>query len=330
MRSIVSKATEQELLNAMKRSLGEVLDCILDPDITDIEYNTTSNKVFLDGVSGRQIADFGYDEMRAESFVHTVASYHGIEINEDNPTLSVILPAELNKCRLQANVHPVTRGVSIVLRKPGALYPIDDYVNEPVKELIKQALLNRNNILLAGATGSGKTSFLNSILALLNNLLPQERLNILEDTHEVQCSHANCEFLFTSKDRKGQEIISMADNVKNALRNNPDRIIAGEVRDQQSARAILNAWETGHEGGLCTFHASGARQGFDRYFHLSNFSWNNAGHHQFVASAIDYIFFLKKRENKRAVREVVSVDFDRQTGQEQFTQEYLEKQPDNH
>lgn len=322
MQQIVSQTTKDELIEAMKRSLGDVLDFILDPNITDIEYNTTSDNVFLNGTNGRQIADFQYDNSRAESFVHTVASYHGIEINQENPTLSVILPPELNKCRLQANVGPITRGVSIVLRKPGALYPLEDYVIKSVKELIRKALLRRDNILLAGSTGAGKTSFLNSILVELSELCPTDRLNILEDTHEVQCSHRNHEFLFTITDRKGNEVISMADNVKNALRNNPDRIIAGEVRDQQSARAILNAWETGHEGGLCTFHASGARQGFDRYFHLADFHWENGGHHRFVASGIDYIFYLEKKNGQRKVEEVISVGFDRDTGREVFTREY--------
>jgi len=324
MEEIFSQATRNELISSMKRSAGRLLDYIMDPDITDIEYNSTSGHIFLDGKNGRKYIANSYENGKAESFVHSVASYHGVEINEDHPILSVMLPPELNGCRLQANVGPVTEGVSIVLRKPGDLYPIDDYVNGRVKDLIEQALLSRANIMLAGATGAGKTSFLNSILVLLNELLPRERMLILEDTHEVRCSHKNREFLFTVTDRSGNEVISMANNVKNALRMNPDRLVAGEVRDRRAARAVLEAWETGHGGGLCTFHASGGRQGFDRYFHLADFRWDNAGHHQRVSSAIDYIFFLSKEDNNRAVREVISVGFDRQTGREQFQQEYSE------
>jgi type IV secretion system protein VirB11 len=323
MEHITSIETRKELIATIKRSLAEVLGLIDSPAVTDIEYNTTSNRVFYDGKHGRQKSDFCYPPERARSFLNGVATYHGVEINEASPILSVRLPAELHECRLQANIAPVTDGVSFALRKPGALYPISDYVNGQVKRMLHEALRTRKNILLAGSTGAGKTSFLNSVLHELKDIAPGDRLNILEDTHEVQCDFSNHEFYATAKDRNGNEVLSMGQLVKNSMRMNPDRIIIGEVRDK-AAYHVLEAWYTGHEGGLCTLHAGGAIDGFDRFFDLTGMPLNKRNIRK-AARAIDYVFFLSKQGGQRAVREVAKVFYDRQAQREDFEMIYRQQ-----
>jgi len=326
----ISETTKDELIGSMKRALGEVLPMIDNDAITDIEYNSTSDRVFIDGSKGREKSDFCYPGGRAQRFVNTVASYHGLEINEDHPTLSVRLPDELGGCRLQANTKPITDGVSIVLRKPGSLYPIDDYFGDqgkaiPVREdqreitefnsakkLLMYALRTRKNILFAGSTGAGKTSFLNSVLAELKAIHPDDRLVILEDTHELQCTFDNHEFLKMHEGKRSGANVSMSDLVKNSLRMNPDRIILGEVRGPE-AYDVLEAWDTGHEGGFCTYHAPNAVQGFWRFFRLTEMKYNKSNYH-FASTAIDFIFFLSKVRGHRAIREVASVSYDYQKG----------------
>src|SRR5699024_9328625 len=153
-----------------------------------------SDRVFIDGSKGREKSDFCYPGGRAQRFVNTVASYHGLEINEDHPPLSVRLPDELGGCRLQANTQPITDGLTIVLRRPGSLHLIDDYFGDqgkasPVREdqreitefnsakkLLRYALRTRKNILFAGSTGAGKSSFLNSVLAELKARSEERRV----------------------------------------------------------------------------------------------------------------------------------------------------------
>ncbi|SHG54520.1 type IV secretion system protein VirB11 [Fodinibius roseus] len=326
MKYNVSEKTQDELIGSMKRALGNIWPMVQNDGITDIEYNTTSNKVFIDGKDGREESDFFYPNNKAQRFINTVASFHGVEINEDHPTLSVRLPNKLGGCRLQANMKPVTDGISIVLRKPGDLYPIDDYFGkggvaipderkisdinelETAKQLLMYALKMRKNILFAGSTGAGKTSFLNSVLSELKKIHPTDRLIILEDTHELQCTFDNHEFLKTHQGKRAGASVSMSDLVENSLRMNPDRIILGEVRGIE-AYDVLNAWDTGHEGGFCTYHAPDATQGFWRFFRLTGMKRNKSNYH-FAASAIDYIFFLSKVRGHRAIREVAAVSYD--------------------
>src|SRR5699024_3667719 len=326
MKYNVSEKTQDELIGSMKRSLGPVWDMIKDDSITDIEYNTTSNKVFIDGKEGRGKSNFLFPNSKAQSFINKVASYHGVEINKDHPTLSVRLPNELGGCRLQANTKPITDGVSIVLRKQGDLYPIDDYfgkggvvipdekgisdINElgSAKQLLMYALQMRKNILFAGSTGAGKTSFLNSVLSELRKIHPADRLIILEDTHELQCTFDNHEFLKTHRGKRAGASVSRSDLVENSLRMNPDRIILVEASGIVACD-VLNAWDTGHGGGFCTYHASDATPRFWRFFRLTGMKRNKSNYH-FAATAIDYIFFLSKVHGHRAIREVVTVSYD--------------------
>lgn len=313
----------------MINSLGDVMDLISAPDITDIEYNSTSDYVFTDGTMGRKKRTLDFSSAKAQSFLNAVSSFHDYVFNSDHPVLSVKLPDELSNCRLQAYMPPVTNDTSIILRKPGSIFPITDYTNinqhapavgggmpksihssSDIVDLLSWFISNRKNILICGSTGAGKTSFLNALLSLMGDLCPNDRINVLEDTHEVQCDMINCEYLFKVDDRQGESVITMSDCVNFSLRNNPDRLIVGEVRAEEAAYAVLKAWDTGHEGGLCTFHAGGALKGYSRFYRMAGLDWKNPLDQQFAAGAMDLILFLSKIEGTRAIREIVSVSYD--------------------
>lgn len=306
-------SSKEEYLHGMRRYLQGIAELIEDPNVTDIEYNTTSQSVFIDGAGGRRSAGFSYGQKAARNFVNLAAAYYDTVINEASPVLSVRLPDELGRCRLQAYVPPVSRGVRFTLRKPGKVFPLSDYVDGPTGELIRKALLEKKNFLLAGSTGAGKTSCLNAIIAELTELCPDDRLVILEDTPEIQCNQPNHDYLDVVRDSKGNQIISMADNVKNALRDNPKWIILGEVRDD-AARSVLTAWRTGHYG-FCTFHASGADKGFWQFFSLAKLEYSNRLDQVTTAGAIDYILYLSKENGERRVRQIVSPWYDHSAGE---------------
>src|SRR5204863_507423 len=104
-------------------------------------------------------------------------------------------------------------------------------------------------ILIAGGTNTGKTTLANALLKEITDLFPTERLVILEDTVELQCVAPDHLALRTSP------TVTLAHLVKSALRTSPTRIVVGEVRGSE-ALDLLDAWATGHPGGVATVHAS--------------------------------------------------------------------------
>ncbi len=127
-------------------------------------------------------------------------------------------------------------------------------------EFIRQAILNRKNIVISGGTSSGKTTFLN---ACLRHIPMEERLIILEDTREVQTPHQNQVNLLASKGDQGLAKVSMQDLVQCCLRLRPDRIIMGEIRGKEILD-FVSACSTGHEGSITSIHANNPRVAFMR------------------------------------------------------------------
>ena len=121
------------------------------------------------------------------------------------------------------------------------------------RDLLRGALRDRQNSVICGGTGSGKTTLANALLKeAVEPGGPAERFVILEDTVELQCAAANHIQLRTT------DSVDLTRLVRATMRLRPDRIIVGEVRGRE-ALALLKAWNTGHPGGLTTVHANGAR-----------------------------------------------------------------------
>lgn len=116
---------------------------------------------------------------------------------------------------------------------------------------IAAAVRSRLNLVVAGGTASGKTTFLNACGSALDG---DERIVTIEDTPELQVPIPNWVQLVTREASEGVEAVTMADLVRHALRMKPDRIWLGEARGPEMA-AILTAANTGHEGVMFTVHA---------------------------------------------------------------------------
>ena len=137
------------------------------------------------------------------------------------------------------------------------------------KDAIEKAIAERKNILIIGGTGTGKTTFLNAILAAISRITPRHRIISLEDMPELQCASEDYSPMFTMQDTEDTKIkYDMTQLLADCMRRSPDRIIVGEVRTG-AAYTMLKAWNTGHPGGVCTVHANGAFEGLSRIETLS-------------------------------------------------------------
>jgi type IV secretion system protein VirB11 len=156
------------------------------------------------------------------------------------------------------------------------------------------------NIVVAGGVGSGKTTLINSLLAKAVELCRGERVVILEDTREIQCAAPNKVQLQLS------EGVDMRQLVKHALRQRPDRIIVGEVRDG-AALDMLKAWNTGHPGGFCSIHANSAIAALPRIEQLV--AEAAAGDQRTtIADAVNVIIPITRTENGgRKISELIEV-----------------------
>ena len=120
------------------------------------------------------------------------------------------------------------------------------------------AIAARKNVLIAGATGAGKTTLLNACLGEMERIAPETRLLVIEDTPEIRSPFRNSVALRTS------DGVTMDRLLVSALRQAPDRIVVGEVREGSVLLTLVKAWNTGHPGGLVTLHANSADEVIDR------------------------------------------------------------------
>lgn len=309
-------------IKIMIKQLGEAYDLMKDENLTNIEINSREGKVFKDGVGGREYTGIKLSAERRKAFLSAAASYYGATIDKESPSLSMTLPQELCSCRLEGEVWPIVKGgPSITLRKPSnKVFPITDYASHQQIDLIKKAIENRENILIAGSTDSGKTSLLKSILHLYKGICPKERMITIEDTEELVPVLENTDSLFTKPHIKAPngDPMDMRYMVKKSLRKNPDRLIIGEIRDS-AAFSVIDGWDSDHDGGVCSFHASGAENGFHRFMELAGMDISNANDVRKASMNINYVFYINKNlEGERKIEEIVKVSFDSRNYQPVF------------
>jgi type IV secretion system protein VirB11 len=128
------------------------------------------------------------------------------------------------------------------------------------REFLELAVRTRRNILISGATGSGKTTLSKALIAAIP---PHERLITIEDTIELVIPHQNCVRLLYAKDRQGVAKIGPRELLESSLRMRPDRILLQELRDA-SAFFYLRNVNTGHPGSITTVHANSAALAFEQ------------------------------------------------------------------
>jgi type IV secretion system protein VirB11 len=237
-----------------------------------------------------------------ERIVRLVASHVRVEVHAGNPIVSAELPEGGE--RFEGILPPVAAAPCFSIRKPAAkVYTLTDYIDDRIilplqADLLRQAVVARRNILIAGGTSSGKTTLANALLAEIAGL--DQRVILLEDTRELHCAAPDCVALRTK-----QGIVSLADLVRSTLRLRPDRIVIGEVRGGE-ALDLLKAWNTGHPGGIATVHANSARAALYRLEQLIQEAVAVVPR-RLIAEAIDLVVFIQGRGKGRRVETIAEV-----------------------
>ena len=287
----MSKATEEVTrrnLSKLRREMGDTIrQAMDDPTVVEVMLNPDGS-VWTDrlGKGMQYLCDMS--EVQALQMLGTIAHMLGTTINQHNPKVEGELPGDGS--RVEGVIPPVVAHPSFNLRKKAsAVFSLDQYVQSGRAlasdvEIIRDAVRKRQNILVVGGTGTGKTTFVNAILNEIHLLTPSHRLLILEDTAELQCSADNFVAMRTNDE------ISMQDLLKITMRQRPDRIIVGEVRGKE-ALDMIKAWNTGHPGGVCTVHANDARAGLLRIEQLIS-EVSEAPMRELVGEAINMVAFL--------------------------------------
>ena len=221
-----------------------------DDDVTEIRVNPHDGGLWVETRSGgSRFTGERVEAGRVRAFLNAVADRQGEALAGGLAHVQAQLPlAHFGGARLQGLLPGLVEAPCYVLRKrPAALVPLDRYVADGTmtaaeRGAIERAVAGRASVLVAGGTGSGKTTLVGAILQAMIDRDPGERFVLLEDTPELRCPAGDRLEMRTGPG------VDLAALVKLTLRASPDRIIVGEVRDG-AALHLMDAWVTGHPGG---------------------------------------------------------------------------------
>jgi type IV secretion system protein VirB11 len=329
-------AVSNEFLDYQYQVLG-IRDFMLSPDVTEICINRPG-EIYLENRSGWQRVEVpSLTAARALQFCTTVVneSNTGQRITDVNPVVSLTFPTGQ---RAQFVIPPAVEAgqVSITIRLPAKqTRTLGEYQQEGFfdqlldetagislqdKELLalrsahryadffRQAVIHKKNIVVSGATGSGKTTFMKS---LVHHIPPDERLVTIEDARELFIDQPNAVHLLYSKGGQSTANITAKSCMEACLRMKPDRIILAELRGDESFYFIRNC-ASGHPGSITSCHSGSIAQTWDQLALMVKASSEGAGLEfatikRLLMMTIDIVVHIKSHSGRRYI---TGIDYD--------------------
>ena len=283
---------------------------ILDPEISEIMVNG-SEHVFVERAGlVEAVPDIKLTPKSLEVAARNIARRLGDDISEEKPILDSRLP---DGSRVAAVIPPCSlQGVTLTIRKFNAKhFKIEDLVRigtitQELAEVLRQAVVGRQNILISGGTGTGKTTVLN----ILANFIPEhERILVIEDTAEIQITTPNLVRFEARREQDGFPAVTIRDLLKASLRHRPDRILLGEIRGAE-AFDLLQLLNTGHSGTISTVHANSAHQALSRFTSCvlqSNVELPYRAIKSNIADSLNLLIHIERRPGRRYVSGMLKI-----------------------
>jgi type IV secretion system protein VirB11 len=272
-------------LNVFLQPFTQILERL---DVREICVNQPGNMYVQTHCDWQLVQDKALTFHKLKQLSQLIANYTGQDISENTPLLSASLPAGE---RIQIMLPPSTEPgfIAFSIRKHQVMnLTLEDYATSgkfnmhnnhlesqlslkqnldqgDLVAFFRQAVKAKKNIIISGGTGSGKTTFANTLIKEIpgsDGGVQGERLITLEDAKEIQLTHQNVVRLFASRGGQNNSNYGMKELLQSCLRLNPDRILLSELRGDE-ALDYLRAVNSGHPGSITTLHAdttAGAKQ----------------------------------------------------------------------
>ena len=291
------------------------LQALLDDEkVTDICLNGAEENFFDRGLGMQPVkATWQAEEMRL--WVLDLLSKARKTWDARHPFVDLALPSGHRLHIVFPGIS--TKGFLVSIRRLPTLQNQNTASNRwkmsPAFNLLKEAVIRQESVLVCGATGSGKTTLTTDLLTFVP---PHERMIILEDTPEIHPDHPHGLALCSRPpNADGFGEISLRDLMRQALRMRPDRIILGECRGNE-VLDLLQALNTGHRGSIATLHANSPRDALRRVELLCHLATGgkiaSSVIREFVSTGIQWLAYVSRElrdgGTERKIAELVRVE----------------------
>jgi pilus assembly protein CpaF len=302
---------EKRVFNSLRKldALQELLD---DPEVSEIMVNGPHH-IFYEKAGQVYAWNQGFaDEEKMQDVIQQIVGRHNRVVNLSNPIVDTRL---MDGSRVNIVLAPIALdGSAITIRKfpeePLSMERLVEKgaITEEAVEFLATLVRARYSLLISGGTSSGKTTFLNA----LSRYIPEdERVITIEDSAELQIRGVDNLVRLETRNANMEGVIpvTIRDLIRTALRMRPDRIIVGECRGAE-AFDMLQALNTGHDGGLSTAHGNSSRDILSRLemMVLMGMDLPILAIRQQIASGIDVIVHLGRLSDRsRRVLEITEI-----------------------
>jgi pilus assembly protein CpaF len=274
--------------------------------ISEIMANPDSSVWIEESGAIKQLPGIRFDEGALETGLEVIANRFGRKLDRDSPIMNLRLP---DGSRLAAMIPPVVQPCPLMtIRKfTSRNFTLADLIarsmlTQEQAGTLTQMVRDGGNILIAGGTGTGKTTLLN---VLADAIHEGERILLIEDTAELHIRKPHVISVETQTDTHRSQV-TFDDLLRATLRHRPDRIIVGEVRGSE-ARTLLDVMNTGHRGTLATIHAGSPSEAVNRLAALATRSVNGGTRNDAIRDlylVLDTVVYIARRNGVRLVQKI--------------------------
>jgi pilus assembly protein CpaF len=277
--------------------------------VSEIMVNPDSSVWIEENGQIQLLSGVRFDEGALQTGLEVIANRFGKKLDAGSPILNLRLP---DGSRMAAMIPPVVnpRPLMTIRKFTSRNFTLADLIrvgmlSEEHAVMLTDAVRLGANILIAGGTGTGKST----VLGVLADAIPEEeRILLIEDTAELHIRKPHIVSTESQVDTHSSKV-TFDDLLKAVLRHRPDRIIVGEVRGPE-ARTLLDAMNTGHRGTLATIHSGSAQESVRRLASLA--IRDSANLELTVAEAdvrrcVDFVVYISRRQGRRHVEDVIRI-----------------------